>query len=121
MPNKPTLIVDQFPDGTFECPFLASEGGEIIGLATVTFKDGLWDAMITMDTEAAKKLGLKLVFNQTSHPDPVLGICSTVFVDRNLDSELHEKYFSTEEIVDPLAEAMQEVTKRIADENRKKR
>jgi hypothetical protein len=109
--NKPTLIVDQFPDGTFECPFLASEGGEIIGLATVSFKDGLWDAIITMNVTSAKKLGLKLAFNQTSHP--ILGTCSTVFVDRNLDSKLPEKYFIIEEIIDPLAEAMQEVTKRI--------
>jgi hypothetical protein len=87
--NKPTLTIEQFPDGTFECPFLASEGGEIIGLATVTFKDGLWSALITMNDEGAKKVGLELTFNQTSHP--ILGTCSTVFVNRSLDPELSEE------------------------------
>jgi hypothetical protein len=57
---KPTLKIEQFPDGEHEVPLVRSSTGETIGSAVVIFKDGLWNASLTLTVEGAEDLGVDL-------------------------------------------------------------
>lgn len=64
--GEPTTRIEQFPDRTIQVPLVSDIGGYRIGTANVTFLNGEVTAVLTLNGEAAKSLGIDLMFVQKS-------------------------------------------------------